>query len=113
MGYYLPMFSVVEYIREDESSPYKEWFDSLHAQAAAKVATAKIRMELGNTSNIKWFDGLGEYRIDWGPGLRIYLMRDGERLIVLFGGGDKSTQKADIRKARGLLDEYKARKRSP
>lgn len=51
--------------------------------------------------------------IDWGPGLRIHLMRDGERLIVLFGGGDKSTQTAGIRKARALLDEYKARKRSP
>ena len=109
----MPVIRVVEYLREDQSSPYQKWFDSLSAPAAAKVAVAKVRMELGNTSNIKWFDGLGEYRIDWGPGLRIYLMRDGERLIVLFGGGDKSTQKADIRKARALLDEYKARKRSP
>ena len=109
----MAVMRVVEYLREDQSSPYQKWFDSLSPQAAAKVAVAKVRMELGNTSNIKWFDGLGEYRIDWGPGLRIYLMRDGERLIVLFGGGDKSTQKADIRKARTLLDEYKARKRSP
>jgi putative addiction module killer protein len=108
----MAVIRVVEYLREDLSSPYQKWFDSLSAPAAAKVAVAKVRMELGNTSNIKWFDGLGEYRIAWGPGLRIYLMRDGERLIVLFGGGDKSTQKADIRKARGLLDEYKARKRS-
>lgn len=109
----MAMIRVVEYLCEDQSSPYQKWFDSLSAPAAAKIAVAKVRMELGNTSNIKWFDGLGEYRIDWGPGLRIYLMRDGERLIVLFGGGDKSTQKADIRKARALLDEYKARKRSP
>lgn|SRR3990167_6145746 len=109
----MAVIRVVEYLREDQSSPYRKWFDSLPAAAAAKVAVAKVRMELGNTSNIKWFDGLGEYRIDWGPGLRIYLMRDGERLIVLFGGGDKSTQKADIRKARTLLDEYKARKRNP
>ncbi|MDH4870602.1 type II toxin-antitoxin system RelE/ParE family toxin [Pseudomonas sp. BN515] len=104
------MFSVVEYIREDESSPYKEWFDSLHAQAAAKVATAKIRMELGNTSNIKWFDGIGEYRIDWGPGYRIYLAQDGDKLIVLYGGGTKATQPTDIRKAKDLHAEYKARK---
>lgn len=109
----MAVIRVVEYLREDLSSPYQKWFDSPPAPAAAKVAVAKVRMELGNTSSIKWFDGLGEYRIDWGPGLRIYLVRDGERLIVLFGGGDKSTQKADIRKARGLLDEYKARKRSP
>lgn len=102
---------VVEYMREDLTSPYQRWFDSLAPAAAARVTVAKARMELGNTSNIKWFDGLGEYRIDWGPGLWIYLARDGDRLIVLFGGGDKSTQKADIRKARALLDEYRARKR--
>lgn len=109
----MAVIRVVEYLRADLSNPYQKWFDSLSAPAAAKVTVAKVRMELGNTSNIKWFEGLGEYRIDWGPGLRIYLMRDGERLIVLFGGGDKSTQKADIRKACALLDEYKARKRSP
>ena len=51
---------VDEYIRPDGSIPYKEWFDSLDAQAAAKVATAKIRMELGNTSNLKSFSGIGE-----------------------------------------------------
>jgi hypothetical protein len=40
--------------------------NGLTSQAAAKVTVAKIRMELGNTSSIKWFDGLGEYVIDWG-----------------------------------------------
>ena len=49
---------VEEYIRPDGSIPYKEWFDSLDAQAAAKVATAKIRMELGNTSNVKWWTAI-------------------------------------------------------
>jgi len=44
-------------------------------------------MELGNTSSIKWFDGMGEYVIDWGPGYRIYLAKDGDKLIVLVGGG--------------------------
>jgi len=52
---------VQEYIREDGLSPYQEWFDSLDAVAAAKVTVAKSRLELGNTSNVKWFDGIGEY----------------------------------------------------
>jgi putative addiction module killer protein len=101
---------VEEYIRPDGSSPYKEWFDDLDAQAAAKVTTAKLRMELGNTSNVKWFSGIGEYVIDWGPGYRIYLAKDGDSLIVLFGGGTKRRQQQDIDKAKALYAEYRARK---
>ena len=102
---------VEEYLREDASSPYKTWFDSLPGQAAAKVTVAKLRMELGNTSNIKWFDGMGEYVIDWGPGYRIYLAKDGDTLIILFGGGTKRGQQRDIDKAKVLLAEYKVRKK--
>lgn len=103
---------IEEYIREDASNPYEKWFDSLDAQAAAKVTTAKLRMALGNTSSIKWFDGLGEYVIDWGPGYRIYLAKDGDTLIVLFGGGTKRGQQRDIDQAKALLVEYKARKKT-
>lgn len=55
---------VKEYVRADGSCPYADWFNSLDAQAAAKVATAKLRMELGNTSSVKWFAGIGEYIFD-------------------------------------------------
>jgi len=70
---------VEEYIRPDGSSPYRDWFDGLDAQAAAKVTTAKLRMELGNTSNVKWFSGVGEYVINWGSGYRIYWRRTANR----------------------------------
>jgi len=103
---------VEEYLREDGSNPYKRWFDALDARAAAKVTIAKLRMEMGNTSSIKWFDGMGEYVIDWGPGYRIYLARDGETLIVLFGGGIKRGQQRNIDQAKALLAEYKARKKA-
>jgi putative component of toxin-antitoxin plasmid stabilization module/DNA-binding phage protein len=68
---------VQEYVRPDGSCPYKRWFDRLDAQAAAKVVTAKLRLELGNTSNVKWFAGIGECIINWGPGYRVYLAKDG------------------------------------
>ena len=87
-----------------------KWFDGLKAQAAAKVSVALARLELGNTSNIKWLSGLGEYRIDWGPGYRIYLVQDGDDLIVLLGGGTKARQQRDIEIARQLLKEYKFRR---
>ncbi len=104
---------VEEYIRPDRSSLYAEWFDSLDAQAVAIVTTAKLRMEPGNTSNVKWFAGIGEFVIDWGPGYRICLAKDGELLIVFFGGGTKRRQKSDIDRTKALHAEYKARKAPP
>jgi len=102
---------VQEYIREDGSNPFRSWFDDLDPQAAAKVATATLRLEMGNTSNVKWIgSGLGEYRLDWGPGYRLYLAQEGDTLIILLVGGTKQRQQADIDRASVLLAEYKARK---
>ena len=103
---------VVEYLREEGSSPYREWFDDLSSQAAAKVATATLRLEMGNTSSVKWLGPIGEYRIDWGPGYRIYLAKDGDTLIVLLGGGTKRGQQTDIERAKALWANYKARRRA-
>ena len=69
-----------------------------------------VRLSLGNTSNVKWFSGIGEYVLNWGPGYRVYLAKDGEALIVLLGGGTKSRQAADIERAKALHAEYKSRK---
>jgi putative addiction module killer protein len=101
---------VEEYVRADGTCPYRSWFDSLDAQAAAKVVTAKLRLERGNTSRIKWFAGIGECVIVWGPGYRIYLAQDGEDVIVLYGDGTKRGQQRDIDRAKLLHAEYKARK---
>ncbi|SFL01737.1 putative addiction module killer protein [Nitrosomonas aestuarii] len=102
---------VEEYICLDGSNPYKAWFDDLNPQAAAKIVTAKFRLELGNTSSIKWFDGIGAYVINWGSGYRIYLAKDGDTLIILFGGGTKRRQQKDIDKAKALHQEYKVQKK--
>jgi putative addiction module killer protein len=102
--------NVQEYLSKDGSSPYQKWFDALDTMAAAKVVVAKSRLELGNTSSIKWFDGIGEYRIDWGPGYRIYLLQDGKHLIVLLGGGTKKNQQSDIERAKRLSQDYRRRK---
>ena len=74
------------------------------------MAVAKVRLSLGNTSRVKWFEGIGEYVIDWGPGYRLYLARDGDELLILYGGGTKRRQQADIARAKALHAEYKARK---
>lgn len=103
---------VEEYLREDGSSPYREWFVSLDAQAAAKIAIATLRLTMGNTANVKWFGAFGEYRLNWGPGYRIYLARDGDAVILLLGGGTKSRQQKDFEHSRALWTEFKARKKA-
>jgi putative addiction module killer protein len=101
---------VVELLREDGTSPYADWFAGLDPAAAAKVAVASVRMSQGNLSNVEWFRGIGEYKIDWGPGYRIYLARDGLTVIVLLGGGTKRRQQSDVERAIELWKEYKQRK---
>lgn len=103
-------FTVVEYVRDDGSNPFRRWFDDLDPQAATKVAAARARLELGNTSNVKRIGSIAEYRIDWGPGYRIYLAIERNTVIVLFGGGTKRGQRGDIRRAQGLFEEYRARR---
>ena len=101
-----------EYITDNGTNPFSKWFNKLNSQAAAKVAVALSRMETGNLSNVKWFKGIGEYKINWGPGYRIYLAKDGDQLIILIGGGTKKSQVRDIDQAIKLHQEYKQRKKS-
>jgi putative addiction module killer protein len=106
------VIEVLEYIDARGRSPYARWFGRLPAQAAAKVAVAVTRMSHGNLSNVKSVgEGVLEYRIDWGPGYRIYLGRDGAKLIVLLGGGTKGGQQDDIGRARTCWKDYQKRKK--
>ena len=103
-------YRVVELLLEDGSSPYADWFATLDPVAAAKITVAKVRIAQGNLSSVDWFRGIGEYKIDWGPGYRVYLARDGKTIIVLLGGGTKKRQQKDIDRAVKLLESYKRRK---
>ena len=51
--------------------------------------------------------GISEARIDYGPGYRLYYLRRGQMLIVMLCGGDKSSQKADIKAARRIVREWR------
>ena len=103
---------ILEYLDRDGRSPYRDWFDNLDAQAAAKVAIALTRIELGNFSNAKGVGaGVQEYRLDYGPGYRIYFGRDGERLVILLAGGTKKRRQADIAAAQARWADYKTRKK--
>ncbi|MFP6772519.1 MAG: type II toxin-antitoxin system RelE/ParE family toxin [Alphaproteobacteria bacterium] len=106
------MIVVVEYQREDGSHPFSKWFASLNVPAALKVRTAIARMEAGNFSNVKAVgQGVREYRLQFGPGYRIYFGKDGDTLVILLGGGTKKRQSRDIDAAKDHWKAYKTRKR--
>lgn len=103
---------IVEYLEQDGSSPFARWFDRLDPIAAARVTVALYRLEQGNLSSVRPVgEGVSEYRVDFGPGYRLYFGQRGGALIVLLGGGTKKNQNADIRIAKRRWRDYKARKR--
>lgn len=106
------MPAVLEYLDRVGRSPFGRWFDALDAPAAAKVTTARARLEQGNFSKVKGVgSGVFEYCVDFGPGYRIYFGKDGEAFVVLLGGGTKKRQEEDIAIAISLWQDYKQRKR--
>jgi len=100
-----------EYLDIEGVSPYGRWFNQLNAEAANKVTTAVYRLELGHFSNVAPIgEGVSEYKIDFGPGYRIYFSMDGNELIILLGGGSKKKQNRDIESAKKYWRQYKLRK---
>ena len=105
------MIDVREYLDPSGRSPFAAWFDSLHAEAAAKVATAITRISRGNFSNVQGVgSGVLEYKLDYGPGYRVYFGNDGETLVILLGGGTKKRQQRGISTALASWQDYKRRK---
>ncbi|MGH9735385.1 MAG: type II toxin-antitoxin system RelE/ParE family toxin [Candidatus Acidiferrales bacterium] len=105
------MIEVREYLDRRGHSLFATWSDSLNEEAATKVAASLARIQQGNFSNAKGVGaGVYECRIDFGPGYRIYFGKDGERLVILLGGGTKKRQQMDISTALARWQDYKQRK---
>ncbi len=99
------------YVTGDGKSPFETWLDDLEAAAAAKVSVALVRLGQGNASNTKTVGaGVQEYRIDWGPGYRVYFGRDADTLVILLTGGTKQRQPRDIARAKEFWADYKRRR---
>jgi putative addiction module killer protein len=100
------------YVASDGQQPFATWFANLEAVARAKVARAIVRLEQGNFSNAKSVgEGVFEYRIDFGPGYRVYFGQDGPTLVILLTGGTKKRQQRDINEAYAYWRDYKQSKR--
>jgi putative addiction module killer protein len=102
---------ILEYLDGSGASPFRAWFDGLDAQSAAKVTVALTRIGQGILSNVKGVGGgVFEFRINFGPGYRLYFGKDGESVVILLGGGTKKAQQNDIKFAQRRWADYKRRK---
>lgn len=100
---------MVEVIR---SETFDRWLRKLRdRRAAARVQVRIDRLASGNPGDVRSVgSAISELRIDYGPGYRVYYLQDGETLIVLLCGGDKSSQERDIKTAHRLAKEWKEAK---
>lgn len=89
-------------VRKTET--FSNWIDSLRDQRAVAVILRRIaRMERGLFGDVEPVgEGVSELRIDQGPGYRVYFIKTGKTVVVLLCGGDKSTQKRDIKTAKAI-----------
>ena len=95
-------------IRQTEE--FVAWLDALKDMRAQVRIAARLRQaEGGNLGDWSPVEGeVSEFRIDYGPGYRLYFVRRGRVILVLLNGGDKSTQRRDIRRALKLASELGA-----
>lgn len=92
-----------------KTATFDTWFDKLKDRQAKRIITSRIdQIAFGLLGDIKPVgEGVSELRIHYGPGYRIYCKQQGEVLIILLCGGDKSSQDRDIVKAKELAKELK------
>lgn len=101
-------YKVLEYIALAGKSYFRNWFDKLGANGAAKVTAALYKMENGNLSNTKSLgQGVWEFKINAGPSYRVYFGKVGSNIILLLAGGTKHQQSKDVKLAKELFNEYK------
>lgn len=93
----------------EKTSEFDKWLKKLNdRKAKAKILLRLQRVEAGNLGDVSSIgEGIEEFRIHYGPGYRIYFRRQGEKIILLLIGGDKSSQESDIKKAKTLWNQYK------
>lgn len=92
-----------------ETDIYKKWFRSLKdKRAKARIDVHIRRISLGNFGDVEPVGkGVSELKIDYGAGYRVYSIKQGNIIVILLCGGDKSTQSKDIQKAHELAQKVK------
>lgn len=103
------MIDVTQLNRINKTATFIKWFSKLKDPRAVAMIQNRIdRLKLGNFGDHKSVGGgVFEMRIDTGKGYRVYYAQQGEKIYLLMNGGDKTTQQADIEKARAIWQALK------
>lgn len=104
-------WQILHYITADGRDAVAHWLAGLNDLTAQARILARIgRMAGGGFGDCKPVGGgVWELRIDHGPGYRVFYARAGDRVVLLLAGGDKRTQKADIRRAQDYWKDWQER----
>lgn len=106
------MIEVKIYKTEDGKQPFIKWYDGLKDQTTKFRIRKRLRqVVLGNFGDNRALgNGIYELRFFFGKGYRIYYARDGDTIVLLLSGGDKSTQQKDIERAKTFWENYQRTK---
>jgi putative addiction module killer protein len=95
------------YTDEKNVQPYIEWVESLDKSYQARISLRMERVKDGNYGNYRNLgNGIYELKFKFGAGYRVYFGEDGNTIVLLLSGGDKSTQITDIKKAIYYWKDY-------
>lgn len=107
------MIEIRQYVDRQGHNPFENWFLNLDQTARARITVALERVRFGNFSAVKGVGaGVFEFRLSFGPGYRIYFGKDGDKIVILVGGGTKKRQQYDIAAALENWKDYKRQKRT-
>ena len=100
---------LLEYVTKTDDCPFAEWLLELKDGKARAIIRRRLnRVRLGNLGDCRSVgENVSELRVDFGPGYRVYFAEDGPTIVVLLCGGDKSSQDADIRRAKEYWADYR------
>ncbi|MEC4985512.1 MAG: type II toxin-antitoxin system RelE/ParE family toxin [Oscillatoria sp. PMC 1068.18] len=103
---------IQNYQTQEGRSPFEEWLESLRDTRGRLIVDQRIRrVRLGNLGDYRSVgEGVFELRIDYGSGYRVYFGQIGTTIVLILCGGDKSSQKQDILKAKEYWRDYERRK---
>ena len=90
-----------------KTGEFIKWFQKLRdSQARFRIYNRIERLAEGNPGDNRFLGDISEMRIDYGPGYRVYFKDTGREIVILLCGGDKTTQQADIARARVIAENY-------